>query len=567
MVDDSNYLKQFDFHDVKHLLNINILTCILSSIFLFLNLWISGSLILEDLSPVFFLIISLFSIIFLFSGKTQLAKFFTIFLLPLSIFSNLIHGDVPGFYFILAPIALIGLASLPYLVSDFRQEKPKIIIASIYYLLLIIFSEWILKLRENGTDNEMLTLFFNNLFAIKTTQIAVFSFYIYLLYQLVNKNEEYQSELINVNQDLKIERLKLLETISELKSQNKAINGLIDLMITDRTGLISYANKQFCRNTKYTIEEITGKNPRVFDSGHHSDDFFKELWKTILSGKVWSGQIKNKRKDGSVYWVQSIITPMHSGGHNITGFLSLMFDITTLKENERKLAELNKTKDNVIATVSHDLKTPINNIKYLSEIIYHSKVNDNEKNKIYELIINSCDQSNKLLGELLEVYELEDNTNKLEKQITNLNEFIIQTLNPFKEVIKQSNLKLELQLSEKTVHVELNQEKFVRVINNLISNSIKYTPIKGIISVKTYFIENGKVRIEIADTGIGIPKKLQPILFDKFTKASRIGLKNEKSTGLGMSIVKQIIELHGGSISLKSKEGFGTTFFLDLVKI
>lgn len=564
MVDNSNNLKHFDFNYAKHIFHINILTCILSSIFIFINLWISKSLILKDLSPAFFLIISLFSIIFLFVRKVQLAKFITIFLLPLSIFSNLINGDVHDFYFILAPIALIGLASLPFLIFNIRQEKSIVIIASIYYLLLVIFSEWILKLRDNGTDNEMLTLIFDNLLAIKTTQFTVYCFYIFLLHQLVNKNNIYQSELNTMNQDLKTERLKLNETIAELNSRNKAVNGLIDLMITDRTGSISYVNKQFCINTKYTLEEITGEKPRIFDSGHHSDGFFKELWKTILSGKVWSGQIKNKRKDGSVYWVQSIITPMYSGGHNITGFLSIMFDITSLKENERKLKELNETKDNVIATVSHDLKTPINNIKYLGEIIYYSKVNENEKNKIYELIFNSCDQSQKLLIELLEVYELEDKTYKLETQITNLNEFIIQTLNPFMEIVKQSNLQLDLYLSKEIIHIELNQEKFVRVINNLISNAIKYTPVKGIISVKTYLIENGKVRIEIADTGIGIPKKFQPILFDKFTKAGRIGLKNEKSTGLGMSIVKQIIELHGGSISLKSKEGLGTTFYIDL---
>ena len=117
---------------------------------------------------------------------------------------------------------------------------------------------------------------------------------------------------------------------------------------------------------------------------------------------------------------------------------------------------------------------------------------------------------------------------------------------------------------ESITSANINENEFVRVIYNLMTNSIKFTPRGGEISVKTKAMDNNSISIKISDTGIGISKDLIPVIFDKFSKAGRAGINGEKSTGLGMWIVKHIIRLHGGNISVKSQEMKGTTFTIQL---
>ena len=120
-------------------------------------------------------------------------------------------------------------------------------------------------------------------------------------------------------------------------------------------------------------------------------------------------------------------------------------------------------------------------------------------------------------------------------------------------------------INQANIYAELDESKFMQAINNLISNAIKFTPDGGEISIGLEGKED-KVLITVADTGIGIPKKFQAGLFDKFNDARRPGLKGEPSAGLGMSIIKTIVEWHQGKIWLDSEENKGTTFFIEIPK-
>ena len=135
------------------------------------------------------------------------------------------------------------------------------------------------------------------------------------------------------------------------------------------------------------------------------------------------------------------------------------------------------------------------------------------------------------------------------------------------EEYKSSELHLHLNFKLNCVfpeiYIMIDETKFMQAINNLISNSIKFTPDGGTIAVRLS-VEENKLRIEVADTGIGIPEKFHEKLFDKFNLAGRTGLKGENSVGLGMSIIKTIVEWHEGKIWFKSKENEGTSFFIEL---
>lgn len=111
--------------------------------------------------------------------------------------------------------------------------------------------------------------------------------------------------------------------------------------------------------------------------------------------------------------------------------------------------------------------------------------------------------------------------------------------------------------------MRVNNDKFSRVISNLISNAVKFSHSNSTILITTQYTTES-VLIKVADNGIGIPKQMQEVIFDKFTKAGRKGTAGEKSFGLGMSIVKQIVELHGGKIWLESEENKGTTIYIEL---
>jgi two-component system sensor histidine kinase VicK len=131
------------------------------------------------------------------------------------------------------------------------------------------------------------------------------------------------------------------------------------------------------------------------------------------------------------------------------------------------------------------------------------------------------------------------------------------------EIQSELGIRFNISANFEKIYIELDEDKFMQVINNLISNALKFTPSGGEININIYK-KAESVLISIADTGIGIPEAFHECLFDKFTIARRNGLRGEVTTGLGMSLIKTIVEWHGGKIWFNSKENVGTEFFVEL---
>ncbi|WP_020528154.1 ATP-binding protein [Flexithrix dorotheae] len=224
-----------------------------------------------------------------------------------------------------------------------------------------------------------------------------------------------------------------------------------------------------------------------------------------------------------------------------------------------RLEKLNASKDRVLATVVHDLRNPLHNIKGLSYIIGQELLRGGDVSQFLNMVNESCDKADQLIKELLEIAELEDENFVMKKEEIELTDFIKTTVSALEDDIKAKKINLELKLPKESTPVIINRSKFSRVIENLVNNARKFTPENGKIKISLKKLKK-EVEIKIADTGIGIPNELQPIIFDKFSRARREGLKGEASTGLGMSIVKQIVELHHGEIWLESRENIGSTF-------
>lgn len=235
-------------------------------------------------------------------------------------------------------------------------------------------------------------------------------------------------------------------------------------------------------------------------------------------------------------------------------------NITEAQKAQEKLEIINQTKDSIMGVVAHDLRNPITAIMGLSDLIKSDLPNTQS---YLELVDKSCHNALSIINDLLDITELDRDDYVLETDVVELNEFIREALQTHFFLADDKELQIAFDCNSSEIFVDINRDKFARVINNVIINSIKFSHRKSKINIVTQVNENDVV-ISVQDFGIGIPEHLQDKIFDKFTKAGRKGTEGEKSMGLGMSIVKQIVHLHKGRIWLESEENVGTTFYIQL---
>ena len=248
----------------------------------------------------------------------------------------------------------------------------------------------------------------------------------------------------------------------------------------------------------------------------------------------------------------------------ISGFAE---DISAMKENIGYLQKFAAKKNSVLEILAHDLAGPLRNIQGISSLIKEGvkEYNSPELNKMIEMISRTSERSIVLIHEFLKQEFLESAHTILVRKRVDIVQLIDEVIQQYKSAEKNIAKTFHLNSSSEKIFTEVDDYKFSQVINNLISNSIKFTRDGGVIKVGIEDKEE-KVLITVADNGIGIPENRQEDLFEKFTRARRPGLKGEPSVGLGMSIIKTIVEWHNGKIWFESKENKGTTFFIELPK-
>ncbi len=548
----------------QRLLLINII------IFLFLTFFVFYDFIVDFLishnysqanAPVLIFWLSSLSSIWLIKKSRLLAsKLLTAFLPPLITISYIFIDNVTCGHFLWQPIALIGFSIIPVLVFDYKKEKTLLLVSTIINLLYIIFYDRILSMGVNSYHVSLYHELNTNPFIYKAVQVSIFLFLFALIYFSIRINN-YQ-QLINerINKSLSRERDTYANLNAEMQAQRNAINKSASLVITDENGYIQFANNNFCNTTGYSSKELIGKNPRIFNSGYHDEKFFRDLWQTIKNGKVWRGEIKNKRKDNSLYWLDTAIAPIFNRNNNQKGYLSIRFDCTKRKEYENELEKLNKSNKNLIYSVAHDLKTPFLNFRSLLKLNKFCLLNEKECLDVMNQLISDSDYSLRLVNELLIAGSLEGQDIHLKKKKIHLNEFLTKTIHQFDKQVISKQLNVESDFQEDIPSIRINEDKFERAIGNLLLNAIKFTPKKGQILVKTKLRKDNSVMISVSDSGIGISKEIQQDIFNRFTKYGKTGLNQEKSSGLGLWIVKRIIELHGGKITVKSTLNKGATF-------
>ena len=238
------------------------------------------------------------------------------------------------------------------------------------------------------------------------------------------------------------------------------------------------------------------------------------------------------------------------------------------KVNERtnELLQSNKDKDRILGVLSHDVNNKIGGIGSLLEIIQNEPMEEEEKKEIMKLSIETCNNTVEIIRDLLDYSIIIGDQKELFFDKIKLFDFMKSTVELHQHNAHKKNIKISIFNTDDEFDCCLNKLKFSRVLDNLISNAIKFTPTGGKINLDFKDYENERVLISITDSGIGIPEKIKDKIFIPFSESGRTGTENEASNGLGLSIVKSIVDKHNGKIWFESKINEGTTFFISLPK-
>ncbi len=357
----------------------------------------------------------------------------------------------------------------------------------------------------------------------------------------------------------------------ELRKLSRAIEqSPASVIITDLEGNIEYTNPRFTEISGFSFEEIKGRNPRILKSGNVPDHVYSELWETITTGRTWSGELLNKRKDGSLFWESASISPVKNDIGQTTHYLAVKENITEKKKYEEdliiardKARESDRLKSAFLATMSHELRTPLNAIIGFSDLI-NEKMEINDIVHFTKIINNSGNHLLNIINDIFAISLLQTGQTKIVIEEFKLSDF-------FKTLTQYSNLELKnrnktflnlhfhLEEEQSRIIVSTDKTKISQVLINFIKNAIEYTE-KGEIEVG-YQIENQNILFFVKDTGIGIPKDKVDIIFERFRQVDDTHTRLHGGVGLGLSICTEIAKLLKAKIWVESEFGKGSTFF------
>ena len=396
------------------------------------------------------------------------------------------------------------------------------------------------------------------------------------VFQNITSQKQTEKELANaviaaknVMDDLQAEKTKLAEAntkeealVKELEKFKLAVDNTTDnVIITDPEGIVIYANRSVEKITGYRPEEAIGKKSGALWKSPMPVEYYQKMWDTIKKQKkTFTSEIQNKRKNGEVYTALISIYPILDKNGEIEFFVSVERDITKEKE-------VDKAKTEFVSLASHQLRTPLTAINWYIEMLQSKDVGvlNDKQNEYFSEIYKGSRRMVELLSDLLNVSRLETGRLKIEPISTDLKVFIQEVCKELQPLVLEIGCHLSLKLPEELPKVNVDQVLLRQVISNLLTNAIQYSGAKKAgqvivsldVSPKEYIIS-------VKDNGIGIPKEVQSRIFEKFFRADNAHEIMADGNGLGLYLVKQIIDAFGGSIRFDSEAGRGAVFYVTI---
>lgn len=363
------------------------------------------------------------------------------------------------------------------------------------------------------------------------------------------KPYQYISICSNISRRKKAE-YDLMGSIQELEDMHYAIDQSSIVAITDAKGVIIDVNEKFSEISGYDRNELIGQTHRLVNSGLHSKEFFEEMWRTIHDRKVWKGEIRNKAKDGSFYWVDTTIVPFFGVNGKPFQFLSIRYDITERKQTEEMLHRQDKLAavGQLAAGVAHEIRNPLTSMKGYTEYLQLDET-DETRLEYLEIILDEIHRVNEIVEEFLQLAKPQS----LNLETKNIVKIIENVLSLTEFDARKKHVSLKLVCIHEEILVNCDENRIKQVFLNFINNGMEAMPGGGAIKVMAERKEEN-VQISIIDTGMGMPPEQLRKLGEPFFTTKKSG------NGLGLMISFKIIENHLGKVFVESEVNKGTVF-------
>ncbi len=431
---------------------------------------------------------------------------------------------------------------------------------------LIFFLGWLRTRGEHagwyGVDfgRSMLTTGFVSLFAIM----------IWINARFLNRTDAAQRRR---TQELQASEARLRKSLREVEDLKAALDEHAIVATTDQKGKITYVNDKFCDISQYSREELLGQDHRLVNSGYHPKEFIRELWTTIAAGRVWKGEIRNRAKDGSIYWVDTTIVPFLDEDGKPRQYVAIRADVTARKLAEeglirrtKELSRSNAALEEFAYLASHDLQEPLRGVAGCVELLrkrYSGRI-DARADEFIGHAVDNLERMRNLIQDLLEYSRL-NRRNRL--QLLDCGELLTEVCAALRTAIQESGARVVFEDLPQLVGDPLQLRQ---LFQNLVANAIKFRgPEAPRVLVSAERLDRAGSaeggagwRFAVRDNGIGI----EPSHFERvFQIFKRLNPRAEYSgTGIGLAACKKIVERHGGKIWVDSEPDEGSTFFFTI---
>ncbi|MDX8400171.1 MAG: PAS domain S-box protein [Gallionellaceae bacterium] len=358
----------------------------------------------------------------------------------------------------------------------------------------------------------------------------------------------------------------------ELDLQKYALDQHAIVATTDVTGRITYVNELFCKISGYERNELIGQDYSMLNSGYHPHGFFKEMYRIIASGNIWTEDVCNRTKNGELYWMHTTVAPEIGLGGKPVRYIAVHTDITERKQAEDLAQAANHAKSEFLANMSHEIRTPMNGVIGMADVLQQTNLTS-EQQRMVRTIHDSSLSLLTILNDILDLSKIEAGKLQLEHIPTSLREVVEGVAQLMFDSANEKSVELSVFVSPKLPKWILSDPTRLRqILLNLLGNAVKFTsgvrgrPAYIALRAEAFDFPDGRpgVSLRIIDNGIGMSLETQEKLFQPFTQADASTSRKFGGTGLGLSITQRLLELMGGRITLSSTLGQGSEFRIEM---
>lgn len=347
--------------------------------------------------------------------------------------------------------------------------------------------------------------------------------------------------------------LRLEERTRDLADMSYALEQSAIVATTDIKGKITFANDRFCQISKYSRDELLGQDHRLVNSGYHPKEFFRDLWRTIAAGQIWRGEIRNRAKDGAIYWVDTTIVPFLDEAGKPYQYMAIRYEITDRKRSDELLREQAALArlGQMAAVVAHEVKNPIAGIRGALQVIASRMSAEQRDRAVIGDIISRLDSLNAIVQDLLVFAR----PRQLRPERVELESLVGSTA----ELIRRDPIfsGIDVTVSGGPAVITADAEALKIALQNILINAAQAMSGVGRIDV-AITSGDGMARVSIRDSGPGMPAEVREKAFEAFFTTKHRG------TGLGLPTARRFVEAHGGDIQIDTPPEGGTTIVLTL---